>query len=98
MRWSIVYLICLIIMVHLSQGFYIYVTNKTAQCFYNNIFSDEQLLVEVETPIISLAHRVVMRVTANNQTVFIKDIVNVVKITVPRASVSINDKSPDSLL
>lgn len=98
MRWSIVNLICVVLMANPSQGFYVYVTNKTAQCFYNNLFSDEQLLVEVETPIISLAHRVVMRVTANNSTVLTKDIVNVAKVTVPRASVSINDKSPDSQL
>ncbi len=39
-----------------------------------------------------------MRVTVNNQLVLTKDIVNVAKITVPRASVSINDKSPDSQL
>jgi hypothetical protein len=47
MRWSIMNLVCLVVMIHLSQGFYIYVTNQTAQCFYNNLFSDEQLLVEV---------------------------------------------------
>jgi hypothetical protein len=89
---------CFALLAGLSQCFYIYLTNGTAQCFYNNIFSDEQLLVEVETPIISVAHRIVLWVTANGQLVLQRDIINLVKITVPRASVTFNDKSPDSQL
>jgi hypothetical protein len=52
----------------------------------------------VETPIISVAHRIVIKVTANGEIVLQKDIINQVKLTVPRASVVINDKSADGQL
>ena len=52
----------------------------------------------METPIISVAHRIVIKVTANGEIVLQKDIINQVKLTVPRASVVINDKSADGQL
>jgi len=41
-----------------GSGFYIYIRNSSNQCFFSNIFKDEQLLIEVETPIISLKHKI----------------------------------------
>lgn len=82
---------CIMLALTLARSFYIYITADNAQCFYNSIFADEQLLVEVETPIISVAHRIVLKVTANSQLILEKDIINVAKITVPKASVSIGD-------
>jgi hypothetical protein len=84
---------CLLLTLALTQSFYIYLANGTAQCFYHYIYHDEQLLVEVETPIISANQKIVMRVTANQELVLQKDIINLVKITVPRASFSINDQT-----
>lgn len=43
--WPIAKIATLFLLATLSQGFYIYLNNSTAQCFYNNIFADEQLLV-----------------------------------------------------
>ena len=43
--WPIIRAISLLLLATLTHGFYIYLNNSTAQCFYNNIFKDEQLLV-----------------------------------------------------
>ena len=48
-------------------------------------------MAEIETPIIALGHKIVMRVNNGENLVFEQDIVNQMKITVPRKNIVIND-------
>ena len=49
------------------------------------------MLVEVETPIVSLKHKIMLIVTNGNNTLLEQDIVNSAKITVPKLSTRISD-------
>ena len=74
------------------QSFYVYLQPQQPQCFYNGVYKDERLLIELETPIISLRHQIMVRVVHGNETVFEEGIVNQAKITVPRATHYIGDE------
>ena len=62
------------------------------------MFRDQQLLVEVETPIISLKHKIVMVVKNGNETLLTQDIVNQVKFAVPRSQNVIKDDQKEKEL
>lgn len=87
-----------IILVLSINCFYIYLTPASAQCFFNSVYKDERLLVEVETPIISLMHKIVMTTYSNNATVIQQEIINQAKFTVPRpTNIITNEATTDSM-
>ena len=85
-------LILLIACLHLCYGFVIYLKPDNPQCFYSYVETNEQLLVEIETPIISIYHKILMTVRVGEGLLYRKDIVNIAKIAVPKASVVFVDK------
>lgn len=81
-----------------TNCFYIYLTPASTQCFFNSVYKDERLLVEVETPIISLMHKIVMTTYSNNATLIRKEIINQAKFTVPRpTNIITNEATTDSM-
>ena len=80
-------LILLITFLHLCYGL-----TANPQCFYSYVETNEQLLVEIETPIISIYHKILMTVRVGEGLLYRKDIVNIAKIAVPKASVVFADK------
>lgn len=79
-------LIILIICLHACDSFVVYLKPDSPQCFYSYVETNEQLLVEVETPIISIYHKILMTVRVGDGVLFHKDIVNIAKLAVPKAS------------
>ena len=55
-------LILLTICIHVCYSFVIYLKPNNPQCFYSYVETNEQLLVEIETPIISIYHKILMTV------------------------------------
>lgn len=88
-------IIFLISCLNYSNGFYIYLTNSTPQCFYNQVYIDEQLLLEISTPIISVTQEIYLTVRNSGEIVFKRSVINQAKIVVPRGSHVIQNKKAE---
>ena len=89
---TIIKAITVIFLLTISEAFYIYLNRGVPQCFYHHIYQEQQLLVELDLPIISVDHEIRLKVKNNNTLIMDKDVTHHKKINVPRSTYIIKDK------
>ncbi len=65
-------IIAFILLLTLTQSFYIFLDEQMPQCFYTQILREQQLLLEVETTIVSVAHKIILQVKNKDKTLLDK--------------------------